>query len=629
MGRNKTLALLVCVVLIGSTLWTILPIGLVHGQSSSNSTLVVGMTSAPDVTDLNPMRNIITYYVAETWLSLVGWDSNGTLVPQLARSWTISTNGSVYTFYLRDDLKWSDGQPLTAQDVNFSAYAIAQQSSFWNSFYFGPIMVADSSTPTGETIKPGAITLPNSTTIVFHLPGPSATFLTEGASYWIIPEHVYQNFNFTAQNPDLSTEVGSGPFIPRSYTPGTELDMVANPYYYGGAPKFSALDFKYFQSSTAAELALESGGINVLESVPPTDAQAIGKVPGISISTQEDQSNIYLVFNMEPTVSSGATNPVSNELVRKAIAMALDINSILNSSLGEGHYLLANQIEVPNMRYEGQQVQNTTIPKPEYPYDPATAAQLLNQAGFPEGSDGTRFTLSLVAPSGGIGDAGTGPTVKMLQLIQSQLSQVGIEVQITLDDTTTYNNVVFGAAPPKSWNLALSIISESPDADVAPYFMVGSLNGNAGAGGFDAGTYNNTLVNQLILREENTTAPALRIPIIQRIDGIIHNDLPVLELYYQVEVVAYSSNIQGFQFGLGEPAYDYWGNLKPSSLDAVYLATTPVSSTSTSTSSASGLGDYVWVLVGTIIVVIFAVVVYVMSRRGKQPSVTIPSAPTT
>jgi len=186
---------------------------------------------------------------------------------------------------------------------------------------------------------------------------------------------------------------------------------------------------------------------------------------------------------------------------------------------------------------------------------------------------------------------------------------------------------VFGVAPPKAWNLALSIISESPDADVAPFFMVGSLSGNAGAGGFNAGTYNNTLVNQLILEEENTTSPALRIPIIQRIDGIIHNDLPVLELYYQIEVVAYNSNIQGFQFGLGEPGYDYWGNLKASSLAQVTMVSSSMSSSSSS-SISSGPSNYAPLAGAAVaIIVILAAAVYVISRRRKQP--TKQSGPTT
>ena len=365
----------------------------------------------------------------------------------------------------------------------------------------------------------------------------------------------------------------------------------------------------------------------MLESLPPTDAQAVSKFPGISLGTQEDQSNIYLIFNVSPTLANNATNPLSNVMVRRAIAMSLNLNGIVNSSLGAGHYISANQLEVPNMLYGGQKVQNTTIPNPEYPYDPTAAGTMLDQAGFPAASSGTRFTITLVAQSGGIGNAGTGPTVKMLQLIQSELDQVGITMQIIIDDTTTYDNAVFSAAPPKAWNLALGIISESPDADVAPFFMVGSLSGNAGAGGFNAGTYSNSMVNQLILEEENTTSPALRIPIIQRIDGVIHDDLPVLELYYQLETVAYNSNLQGFQWGLGEPAYDYWGNLKPSSLQQVSLVSSSTSSSASMTSSAPT--DYTSIVAAAVaIIIILAAAVYVVSRRKKQPS-TKPSVPTT
>jgi peptide/nickel transport system substrate-binding protein len=555
-------------------------------QSSSNQ-LVIGSTTATDTVDLNPVKMITTYVMAETYAPMIGWDSAGNLVPMLAQNWTVSADGLTVTYNLRPNLEWSDGQPLNSSDVAFTFNLVSSQAPLWY-YLFSQIQTANKSTVTQQMVTSGAITTPSATQVVFHLSSVAATFLIYAGGQPIYPEHYYAGQNLTATNPNLSTMVGSGAFIPRSYTPGTELDMIPNPHYLGGAPKLSGVVFKYFTSSTSAEIALEGGSINYLQGLPATDVSSISKTAGIQIGTEEDQSNVYIVYNTHPNLSDNSSNPVSNLLVRKAIAMALDLPSILNASFGGSqYYKLANQIEVPNMYYGGQSVQNTTIPKPEYPYNVTGAAALLDQAGFKADSSGNRFTLSLIFLTGGMGASGSGPTLKMVQLIQSYLSMVGITVTLQSDDATTFNNAAYSAAPPKAWNLALSIISESPDADVAPFYMVSSLGGNAGQGGFNSGGYNDTVLNQMVLQEENTTAGPQRLAVLAKLDGYVHQQLPVLELYYEVQIVAWSNKFQGFELGLGNPWHDYWGSLKMQSLANASLVGSSSSTTSANTSTTT------------------------------------------
>ena len=592
-------------------------------KAATAPTFVIGTSSfAPALTDLNPMKMLITYYMSETFLPMVGWNSTGGLTPLLAQSWSIAPNGTEYTFNLRPNLKWSDGQPLTSADIKFTIDDYVNQSSLWY-YLFTPLEIPSNQTYTGEIVAPGAIDTPNATTVIFHLSSAYAPFITYVGGQDIIPQHIYQGFNFTANNPPLSTMVGSGPFIPTSYTPGTELVMLANPYYFAGAPKMGEVVFDFYQDSTSAEIALESGSVDYMQNVPPTDASALAS-KGLTVATEEDQSNIYLAFNVLPTTANNVTNPVSNLQVRQAIAMALNIGSILNASLGADHYIQANQIEVPNMLYNGVSVQNKSIPTPEYPYDPTTAAQMLTAAGYPPAANGTRFELSLIAPAGGIGAAGSGPTTEMLQLITSQLAAVGINLHVSIQDTTDYDNNVYGATPPKPWNIAMSIISESPDPDVAAFYMVSSLAGNAGAGGFNAGGYNNSQMNQLTTQEENTVGTAQRVAIFQQIDGIIHEQLPVLELFYQIEVVAWNPQYQGFELGLGNPEHDYWGALKAQSLANVSLvssvstSTTSSATTTSTSSSSSSIALNLSSAAVTLVVTAILAVVVTTGRRARR-----------
>ena len=96
--------------------------------AASSNELVIGSTSPPTTTDLNPIKIITTYYMAETYASLIGWDSVGNYVPLLAQNWTISSDGLTYTYNLRPNLEWSDGQPLNSSDVAFTFKLITEQA---------------------------------------------------------------------------------------------------------------------------------------------------------------------------------------------------------------------------------------------------------------------------------------------------------------------------------------------------------------------------------------------------------------------------------------------------------------------------------------------------------------------
>ncbi len=263
--KSKLLALIIALLFVVLMFPATLHSNNVHVAAAATSNeLVIGTTAAPTPTDLNPVKIITTYYMAETYASLIGWDSVGNYVPELAQNWTISADGLTYTYNLRPNLEWSDGQPLNSSDVAFTFKLITEQSPLWY-YLFSAIQTANSSTVTGESLANGSISTPSATQIVFHLSTPASTFLIYAGGQPIYPEHYYASQNLTANNPNLSTMVGSGPFIPTSFTPGTELDMAPNPHYFGGAPHLSGVIFKYFSDDTSAEIALEGGSINLLQ----------------------------------------------------------------------------------------------------------------------------------------------------------------------------------------------------------------------------------------------------------------------------------------------------------------------------------------------------------------------------
>jgi peptide/nickel transport system substrate-binding protein len=605
---NYKILFATCIVLL-----SILQVGMI-GIAQQQKILVVAITDEPELTELNPVRMTTTYYTALAFPALVGWDKDGKVVPDLAESWEITPDGLTYTFHLRDGLKWSDGQALTSDDVLFTVELLTEQSEFWY-YLWAPIQEAASDTVTGYTLKSGSVAAPDPKTVVMQLTAPSATFFINAAGWTVLPRHYFEGMDLVTQNPDLSTYVASGPFIPREKVPGDRLVYMANPNYYGGTPGLDQIIFKVFRDAAAAEIALQSGEVSLYPNVPGDDVPALEKVPSLQIGQEQNQINIYVTFNHHPKLADGSVNPVSDLGVRKAIAMALDLPTILSSSLG-GYYKLANQIQVPNMFYLGKSVTNTSIPSPAYPYDPGAAAKLLDDAGYPADSSGLRMKISLVMASGG--RTGSTPAIKIMQLIQSGLKAVGIQMDLIILEAASARQRIRLQAPPKDWNMALWSISSSPDPDTNAYFMVSTLGGNGGAGGWNVGGYYNPLVDELTMLGASTTDVEQRVAIYQRISGIAHEELAVLELYYQTEVLAWNKKFQGFVLGLGNPMHDYWGALKHQSLAQVTMVEETTTTATTTAPAAPGV-DYMTIgAIAVVLVIVIGALAYFAGRRSKK-----------
>jgi peptide/nickel transport system substrate-binding protein len=606
---KKTVTILLVVLTIIGLMQSAL-VGYVSGQK----TLVIAMYQEPQEIDMNPVRMLYTYYTAEAYPSMVEWDKDGNVIPGLAESWSISPDGLTYTYVLRDGLKWSDGEPLTSADVLFTAKVMAEQSTFWYGWVSPAIQEPKNGTVTGFSLRPGAVETPDARTVIFHLLSPNAPFFIVMGGWPILPKHSWEGMDLSTNNPPMPM-VGSGPFVMQQRVPGEKIVYVANPYYYGGAPKLDQVILKFYRDAATAEIGLQSGEAGLMIGVPTQDVPVLKSNPSLEVGVEQPQTNYYIFFNHHPKLADGSVNPVADVRVRKAIAMSLDMDKMLNASFGGPYYIEANQLQVPNMYYQGKRVWNSSIPMPEYPYDPASAARLLDEAGYPADASGKRFEVNLVVPG-----AQPANMLKLLQLIQSRLKDVGITLDLVLMEYGSGSDRIYGAAPPKDWNMAYCAQSESPDPDVPAWWIVSTLYGNAGAGGFNAGGYNNTLVDQLVLQGRETVDVDKRVAIYQRISGIVHEELGVLELFYPLEVNAWNKMYQGFILGLGNPQHDYWGMIKADSLVQVHIVeqttTTPVTTTTT---TPTAVVDYTTIaLAVAVLIIVVGAAAYFAGRRGKK-----------
>ena len=368
------------------------------GSGASASTLVIA--NAVKVDTLDPEANSVNESI---WLDqnlysrLLQPNATGTaLLPDLATSWTIAPNGLTYTFHLRPDAKFSNGSPVTANDVVFSINRSRAFAGGW-----GFLLTA---------VK--TITAPDAHTVVITLSQPHAPLLADLAmyAYSVIPESLVkaQGSSFF-QHP-----VGSGPFMVTSYNPDSEVDLARNPHFYGTKPKISKVRVLIVPDDNTRVLMLESKKADVIENPPGNLVEQIDKTPGLSVQ-------LYPSTRVDIIQLDQHFTPFKNVLVRQALNYAINRQAIVQLAY-QGHATPGASF----MPYKMKFFDSGIAP---YPYDPAKAKQLLAKAGYPHG-----FSAFLITVSGDV--AGQAEAI----VLKSELAAVGININIQAYELLTAYN---------------------------------------------------------------------------------------------------------------------------------------------------------------------------------------------
>jgi peptide/nickel transport system substrate-binding protein len=358
------------------------------GSASTSSTLVIA--NAVKVDTLDPEANSVNESI---WLDqnlysrLLQPNATGTgLLPDLASSWTISKDGLTYTFHLRPDAKFSNGTPVTADDVVYSIDRSRKFAGGWG-FLLTPVKT---------------ITASGAHTVVITLSQPHAPLLADLAmyAYSVVPESLVKSEGSKFfQHP-----VGSGPFMVTSYNADSEVDLARNPHFYGTKPKISKVKIMIVPNDNTRVLMLQSKKADIIENPPGNLVSQINKSPDLSVklfpSTRVDFVQLDEHFK-----------PFKNAKVRQALNYAINRKTILQLAY-QGHAVEGSSFMPYKMEFW-----NSSL-KP-YPYDPAKAKQLLAQAGYPHG-----FNTFLITVSGDV--AGQAEAI----VLKSELAAVGINVSI-------------------------------------------------------------------------------------------------------------------------------------------------------------------------------------------------------
>ncbi|OUZ11676.1 hypothetical protein BHE97_03985 [Aeromicrobium sp. PE09-221] len=351
---------------------------------------------------------------------------SGEIMPWIAESWDVSDDGLEYTFQLRDDVTFWDGEPLTAEDVAFTFERVVDPQYMPESAFAAASMSAFES---AEAV--------DDHTVVVRLEQPQAAFLANVARNFlsIVPKHYVEEVGDEgfAEEP-----MGSGPFTFVEWQRDGHLTVERNPDYAwgppftetaGSAPSVERLTFTYVPEDSTRTAALQSGQVNAIMGVPPLSQE--------SFEGNDQFEVVEIQKNGQPgglTFDTSSPGPAGEVEVRQAISLAIDreaLNSAVYDSKHEPAYFLLEE------RMGDWVNEEARFPD----FDPDAAAEVLDEAGWQEGPGGIRskdgVELSL--------DATTSTQMqRTMTLIQSQLKDIGIELNVDVVSPAEASAVIQG-----------------------------------------------------------------------------------------------------------------------------------------------------------------------------------------
>ncbi|HLU60067.1 MAG TPA: ABC transporter substrate-binding protein [Pseudonocardia sp.] len=388
---------------------------------SPDAPLRIGFTAEPANLDFTRTDGaaIPEALLVNVYEGLVELDqATGEIVPALAESWTVSPDGLVYDFTLREGVTFSNGEPFTADDVKFSIERV--QSDAWTiSLKNGMDVVSGV-----EVVSP--------TQVRVTLSRPSNNWL------FSMTTRIGAMFDPSGVADLANTPVGTGPYTVAEFRRGDRLVLTRRDDYWGEPPAIPRIELQYFRDATAAVNALLTDGIDVIGTVQAPEALA-----------QFDGDDRFQVIegttNGEVTLAmNNASGPTSDVRVRRAIAMAIDHQAVLDTAWAGRGATIDTMVPPTDPWYE---------PMPDVtPYDPEAARALLAAAGMPNPSLRMRIANLPYA-------------VAAAQVVQSQLAAVGIRTEIEpLEFPARWLEEVFRGA-----DYDLSIVSHVEPRDIRTF----------------------------------------------------------------------------------------------------------------------------------------------------------------
>ena len=502
------------------------------GGVKNGGTLRIGTASGID--SLNPFvaQQQDAYSTFEyIYPFLVQYNTNDLqFTGDFATSWNESADGLTWTFHTHPNAKWSDGQPLTANDAAWTLNTILKFSN-------GP-----TGNSAGMLAHVKSVTAPDANTLVITYQKPVANVLSNLQQVAILPEHVWQQYA-TGKGTGLRTYnnqptpghpvVSGGPFVLVSYTPKQIALFQRNPNFYGRKPHIDGFGLQYFANDDAMITALKSHQIDAVETVPVTSVATL-KAAGLHVYVGPGLEFHDFIINANPKKTTH--RELLNPLVREAFEYAINRQQIVKTAwLG---YAQPGASIVPPGTGAWSDPSVTPLP-----FDIQKANQLLDQAGYKRGPNGIRIadghpmSYQVIFPND---EAGAGD--RAFQIIQAGFQQIGVQLQQRpMDDTAAFNAISAPNSTYQTFDLAMWDWVPLEDPDFILSVLTCSQYGNWSDSG-----YCNPAYDKLYQEQGVAVNPKARQQLVYQMQQMIYNARPYIVLNYQDVIDAWWNNWTGF-----------------------------------------------------------------------------------
>ncbi|MGH2916154.1 MAG: ABC transporter substrate-binding protein [Solirubrobacteraceae bacterium] len=424
------------------------------------------------------------------------------LRPMLATSFSHDGDGSVWTFKLRPDVKFHNGQTMSADDV---VYSIRRQAD--------PKNAANALSTFDGVLKPEGVVKVDAHTVAFHLEGPNGNFP------YIVSSDNY-NLVIVPQGTDFAkwqtTFIGTGPFKLGSYTQNVGAQFVANPDYWGGAPRLAGASFHFYAGQPAEILALQGGQVDVVCQFSAQGAQALLNNSAYQIIKVPSAGHSEI--SMRNDVA-----PFTDPRVRQAIALCLDRPAMVQALIaGNGH--------VGNDNPFAPKFASTDTSVPQRTQDVAKAKALMAAAGH---SGGFETTLTTGQQQ---------ETPQLAQVIAQAVSQIGVKMHLKVETLSAYyGKATYGNS---DWLDAVVSLVQYGDRGVPNVYLQAPLESG---GPWNAARFKNKTYDKLVAQYVSTVDLQTQRTVAGRIETLLLAQTPLMIPYFTDLLAARTQHVHGVE----------------------------------------------------------------------------------
>lgn len=462
----------------------------------------------------------------------------GETVPALAESWETSEDGLTWTYHLREDSTWSDGEPVTAADVEWTFTTMMNDPA--------------AATANGGFVENfEAVSATDEHTVEVRLSSPQVTMLALDVP--ILPKHKWEDVkDFSEFNNDEEYPVvGNGPWILTENDANKSITLEANPDYWRGRPGFDKLVLRYISDPDAQVEALRNGEVDFVSGITPAQFKSLEGQDNITVNNADGKR--FQGFTMNPGARTqdgeefGDGHPaLKDKAVREALVKTVDREAIYATAYGG--------LGEPNSGLIPSRYSDYHWQPDEFGQDLDGAKKLLDDAGYKAGSDGVRAKDGKKLEFRFHVHADNPQYIQTAQMMAEWAKEVGITLKVEPTDD------IGGLLDAGTFDLLTTGWSVNPDPDyILTVNLCSGLPKEVGGTYLSDTYYCNEEYDKLYAEQRAEMDPDARIDLVKKMQQILHDDYAFVIWGYAGMLEAYRSDVIGSMTPQPDPGGNYFG----------------------------------------------------------------------